>query len=223
VKATDIDRLIREFGPVVRDYVAAAVGDVANRLKALEDRILAVKDGAPGPAGEPGPVGPAGERGLDGPAGADGAPGRDGRDGLPGVQGEKGLDGKDGRDGTNGADGLGFDDIQVEHDGERSFTFTFTKGAQVKTFGAFTIPAVIYREVYDVEREYAKGDAVTWGGQLWIAQDTTKGAKPGQPGADSRAWKLAVKAGRDGKDGKPGPQGPQGAKGEHGDKGRERW
>ena len=43
-----------------------------------------------------------------------------GRDGLPGAPGPAG---RDGRDGAPGADGLGFDDLQLEFDGERRVTF----------------------------------------------------------------------------------------------------
>jgi hypothetical protein len=49
-------------------------------------------------------------------------------------------------------------------------------------------------------------------------QDTT--SKPGLPTAESRAWKLCVKAGRDGKEGKPGPSGKDGAPGKDG---RDKW
>ncbi len=167
------------------------------------------KDGAPGPRGETGARGEPGEKGLDGIAG---------RDGLPGVQGpagEKGIDGKDGRDGI---DGLGFDDIQVDHDGERSFTFRFVRGDQHKTFGAFTVPAVIYRGVFSEGQTYAKGDSVTWGGHMWIALDQTA-LKPDEHGAAAKAWQLSVKRGREGKSGKDGAQGRQGLKGERGDQG----
>ncbi|HJT96617.1 MAG TPA: hypothetical protein VJ777_32475 [Mycobacterium sp.] len=161
-------------------------------------------DGQPGPRGEPGPPG---ERGPAGPEGAEGKPGRDGRDGLPGVQGEKGLDGRDGVNGKDGIDGLGFDDIHVEHDGERGFTFKFVQGDRVKTFGAFRVPCQIYRGVYQVGKSYDVGDSVTWGGSQWTATAPTM-AKPGEAGQDSRAWTLSVQRGRDGK------QGPKGERGE---------
>ena len=62
---------------------------------------------------------------------------------------------------------------------------------------------------------YEAGDMVVWGGSMWVAtKDTT--AKPDMNTAESRAWKLCVKRGRDGKEGKPGPQGEKGADGRHG-------
>ena len=47
-------------------------------------------------------------------------------------------------------------------------------------------------------RTYVRGDAVTWGGSLWIAQKETS-AKPDSP---ESGFRLAVKKGRDGKDAK---------------------
>lgn len=107
-------------------------------------------------------------------------------DGLPGEKGEPGQDGKD---------GLGFDDLTVEHDGERGVVLRFQRGDVVKEF-PLTFDVVLDRGVYKAGQEYAKGDAVTWGGSLWIAQKETS-AKP--EGGD---WRLAVKRGRDGKDAK---------------------
>ena len=54
---------------------------------------------------------------------------------------------------------------------------------------------VIDRGVYRAG-EYLSGDAVTYGGSLWIAQRDTHEA----PGSGSKDWRLAVKRGRDGKD-----------------------
>lgn len=94
----------------------------------------------------------------------------------------------------DGVDGLGFDDLTVEHDGERGFTFNFVRGEQSKSF-TFSLPVVIDRGVYQAERGYEPGDAVTWAGSLWVAKAATT-AKP-DTGPD---WRLAVKRGRDGKD-----------------------
>lgn len=60
----------------------------------------------------------------------------------------------------------------------------------------FDIPTVIYRELYKAGNTYSPGDAVTWGGSLWICTEKTAD-KPGEP--DSNGWRLAVKKGRDGK------------------------
>jgi Collagen triple helix repeat (20 copies) len=177
----------------------SALAGVAPRLTALEAKGL-----TPGPRGPDGPPGP---------PGAPGPQGRDGRDGVPGPPGEKGLDG---RHGVDGRDALGFDDIQVDHDGERGFTFKFVRGEQVKVFGKFTIPCVIFRGVYQDGRAYEKGDSVTLAGSQWIATEATQ-ARPGERGVDT-AWILSVKRGTEGK---PGPPGQKGVDGKDGRPGRD--
>lgn len=97
-------------------------------------------------------------------------------------------------EGKDGAPGLGFDDMEVAFDGERSFSLEFARGDQVKTF-TFALPMMIDRGVYRTGQAYEKGDCVTYGGSLWIAQADTD-TKP--DGADS-GWRLSVKRGRDGK------------------------
>lgn len=98
------------------------------------------------------------------------------------------------KDGEHGKDGLGFDDMRVEHDGERGFTLIFERGEQRKEF-SFTLPVVLERGVYKSDRTYERGDAVTADGSYWIAQKDAPSGKPGQ----SPDWRLAVKKGRDGK------------------------
>jgi hypothetical protein len=104
-----------------------------------------------------------------------------------------------GANGKDGVDGLGFDDLQVEHDGGRRVSLKFARGDRVKEF-SFDLPVVIDRGIYKDGSAYSAGDGVTWGGSYWIAQCETK-SKP--DGADS-GWRLAVKKGRDGKDGRNG-------------------
>lgn len=223
--------VIKGIAPVVHDEVTQANAALAARVKSLEEREPVAgpagpagpvgpagdpgakgepgepgahgADGAPGAAGEPGSVGP---QGPAGDPGSDGQPGRDGRDGIPGLQGEKGIDGINGKDGRDGVDGLGFDDFEVEFDGERSFTFKFVQGERVKAFGPFKVPATIYRGVYQHGKSYERGDSVTFGSSQWIAMADTA-ARPGGAEAESRAWQLAVKKGADGKQGPPGPKG----------------
>lgn len=156
------------------------------------------------------------------PAPKDGADGRDGKDGDPGEKGADGIGlavalidrdgnlvvtltngetkalgavvGKDGDPGEKGADGIGFDDMTLDYDGERTLTFLFQKGERIEE-RRFTVPVVLDRGVYRPDGVYDKGDAVTYGGSLWIAQRETK-ARP-----DSSAdWRLSVKAGRNGRD-----------------------
>jgi hypothetical protein len=115
---------------------------------------------------------------------------------VPGPAGVAGPSGRDGRDGFN------LDDFSAEFDGERTVTVKFIRGELVKV-ATFTIAAPLYRGVYEDGRSYVKGDAVTWGGHLWIAKEATT-ERPGVTPAASHAWQLAVKAGRDGREGKPG-------------------
>lgn len=105
------------------------------------------------------------------------------------------------KDGKDGRDGFGFEDMQVEHDGCRSFGFVFTKGSDTKRF-EFTVPAFVDRGVFRESEAYEAGDGVTWGGSFFIAQKAAPVGKPGEPG--SEGWRLAVKRGRDGKDGRDG-------------------
>jgi len=98
--------------------------------------------------------------------------------------------------GDRGADGLGFDDLRIEqHEDLRTFSVVFEKGAERREFTA-SLPVLIYREIWRENEKYSAGDAVTFGGSLWIAKAATK-TKPGDGSAD---WRLAVKKGRDGRD-----------------------
>ena len=93
-------------------------------------------------------------------------------------------------------DGMGFDDLSVEYDGERTFKFVLVQGDRKKEF-AFDVPMVLDRGIYADGKSYARGDAVTWDGSSWIAQ--TDGAKE-KPGT-GKEWRLAIKRGTRGKDG----------------------
>lgn len=166
---------------------------------------------------------PAPANGVDGKDGTDGRDGKDGADGrnVSVEDVERMVEGKvagwaldferraqgvleravdriprpaDGKDGRDGTDGLGFDDLAVDYDGERGVTLKFTRGDVCKTFH-LEMPVVIDRGVYKPGSPYQKGDAVTWGGSLWIAQKDAPASKPGEDGG----WRLAVKKGRDGK------------------------
>lgn len=182
-------------------------------------------DGPAGPRGEPGPQGEPGLPGEPGPPGAAGTQGekgldgRDGRDGVPGQMGEKGIDGKDGTNGRDGVDGLGFDDFVVEHDGERQFTIKMTRGEREKAW-TFTLPVMIHRGVWLVDKSYAYQDVTTLGGSQWVCVDPTKKGKPGVGGTESTGWLLVVKEGRQGKSGPQGPEGQIGKQGPMGPQGK---
>ena len=132
---------------------------------------------------------------------------------VVGADGERGADGAAGRDGVDGSDGLGFEDLSVEYDGERSFSLRFKQGEREKTFD-FTVPVMIYRGVWQEGQSYQRGDTVTWGGALWHCNGAGSADEaPGKPVEGSKAWTLAVKRGRDGK---PGERGLPGAEGRNG-------
>lgn len=90
----------------------------------------------------------------------------------------------------DGRHGLGFDDMQAEWDGERTLTLRWVRGEQAEE-KAIRLPVMIYRGVWR-EGSYERGDTVTWGGSLWIAQEDTD-EKP----ETGKAWRLAAKRGRD--------------------------
>lgn len=181
--------------------------------------------GQPGDRGDVGPQGDRGEKGADGLGMADAMIDHDGRliltrtDGttkvLGVVVGAKGEPGRDGRD------GIEIDHLMVEQVDERSFAVKAVQGEIVRTLGACSMPVVIYRGVWEAGRTYQAGEAVTWGGSLWIAKSETT-AKPEDHGA-VRAWQLAVKRGAEGKRGPQGEKGERGPQGEQGMRGPDRW
>lgn len=160
---------------VTADEVIAALGpvieaQVARHLLDLERRAADMIQRAIDriPAPQMGPPGPPGEQGPAGPRG------------------------------ERGADGLGFDDLDFEaRDDGRTLVFRLVRGDEIKE-AEMQVPVVLYRGIYHEEATYDAGDAVTWGGSLWIALRRTS-AKPGDGSTD---WRLAVKKGRDGRDSK---------------------
>jgi uncharacterized small protein (DUF1192 family) len=104
-----------------------------------------------------------------------------------------GKDGAKGDPGRDGEDGLGFEDMEVVYDGERSFGLRFMRGATVKEFG-FSLPIVLDRGVWK-DGEFKRGDGVTRDGSFWVCQVETT---TGMPGA-SPDWRLAARRGREGK------------------------
>jgi integrin beta 3 len=196
------------------------------------ERGLPGERGDPGEKGDPGDMGRQGEHGLPGKDGLDGAAGRDGvgmagafinrsgeliltltdgttRD-LGMIVGKDGAPGADGPAGRDGLDGVGFDDLEMVDVSERVFVIRAARGANVKEW-KFCKPGFVDRGVYKAGQSYEAGDAVTFGGSLWIAQREAK-EKPGT----GDAWRLAVKHGRDGRDGEKGDKGDPGLQGRPG-------
>lgn len=97
----------------------------------------------------------------------------------------------------DGRDALPLDsfDMELAEDG-RTLTLKMQAGDTAME-KSLRIATVLDRGPYRGEAQYEKGDAVTHGGSLWIAQaDGPEGA----PGLGGKGWRLAVKKGRDGKD-----------------------
>lgn len=201
------------------------------------------KDGAPGATGDAGPRGEKGDPGQDGRDGRDGEPGRDAVhvDVLDGIDPQKryqrgtfaafrgGLvrayratdplpdDGELEKAGWHCVV-RGLADIVIEAgDDLRSMTVRHvtTDGHCVER--ALHVPTMIYREIYrEADNEsYACGDAVTWGGSLWVLVGEKSLAAPGTPNTET-GWRLAAKKGRDGRDGLRGEKGDRGAEGRAG-------
>ncbi len=193
----------------VRQAVDEAVAEAVKAIPVPADG----KDGEPGPQGEAGPKGDAGERGEPGKDGADVVGAIRDADGHLILTLSNGLtkdvgrvvghDGAKGADGKDGSDGFGWEDMEefAEDDG-RTLVRRYSKGERVKEF-RHRIGTPLDRGVFDASKTYSRGDGVTYGGAWWIAQEET-GEQPGT----SKAWRLAVKKGRDGKDGvmKPAPE-----------------
>jgi hypothetical protein len=177
--------------------------------------------GPQGPPGIPGPPGQTGEKGIDGRDGREGEPGRDAVqiDVLPSIDAarryQRGVYATHAgglvrsfraTDPLGAGDNLdacgwhvvvnGIADISIEQIDERRFAVktVTTEGAQIQR--NVTIPFPLDRGVYREANVYERGDTVSFGGSMWIAQ---KDAPEGKPGTTSD-WRLAVKKGRDGAD-----------------------
>lgn len=157
--------------------VEAVLSDVKQRVEALQTSITAVEgkctEGVSGLRERVAVVEVRAQ--VPGPSGHDGAPGKDGQDGL------------------------GFDDVAVDFDGDRTLSVNFVRGLQRKSF-PIPLPFLRFQGVYQDGQPYTKGDTVTWAGSLWHCQTDTAT----KPGDGSKDWTLCAKRGRDGKDGRDG-------------------
>jgi hypothetical protein len=199
-------------GPPGKDADPALVKALVNETIAKAVAEL------PEPArGERGPPGEAGPTGRDGTGVAGALIDRSGalvltlsdgtvRDLGPIV----GTDGSPGERGADGKDGLSFADFELdpEYDGERTIRLKWTNGGK-EHFREWRLPIIIDRGVYRPETAYEAGDAVSFGGSIWIAKSPTKE----KPGEGATSWRLSVKSGRPGKDGSPGAKGDPGRPG----------
>lgn len=203
----------KDASPITREQIMDAVRAMPDVFAEAVKEYLAANPPAPG------------KDGCDGIDGKDGANGRDGVDGKDGISlagamvdregqlivtlsnGEHkplgvvvGKDGKDGRNGVDGApgekgrDGFSLKDFDAEMlpDGQ-TILLKFGSGDILETH-ELCFPVVVDRGVWR-EGSYTKGSGVSFGGSFWIAQEDTTD-KP----ETSKAWRLAVKRGRDGKE-----------------------
>lgn len=178
----DLQKLFDEGFEAVKSYVDRSFETYDGRIEALEKRVAELLD-------RPEPISVKSAL-ID----------RENKLVLTFSNGEtKELGNVVGDDGKPGADGLGFDDLSVEYDGEKTVTLKFVRGEQSKEF-PLVLPVVIDRGVFSEGKTYEPGDGVTWARNYWIAQKHT--AEKPCAGPD---WRLAVKGGRDGKDGKIEP------------------
>lgn len=205
---------------------ADAVIDVHDVLDALKRDAEALallrgargEDGARGERGEPGITGSNGRDGTDGLAGEDGASITDEQlrevvqqrfsgwalefERIATDRQRAAIDAvplpRDGRDGERGRDGLGLDDFEWRvdsPDGGRTLVLELTAGGRTQA-ATIKTATVLDRGVYDAQKRYEAGDAITYGGHLWIVQ---KAAPQGKPG-ESADFRLAVRRGRDAKE-----------------------
>lgn len=111
-------------------------------------------------------------------------------------------------------DNEGIAGIEIDQaDDLRTFGIALELTSGKSIVKTFALPVILDRGVFRSGEDYAKGDCVTWNGQMFIAQRDTK-QEPMSLGASD--WRLSVKRGRDGKDGKDGTIGLQGIPGERG-------
>jgi hypothetical protein len=240
-----LDALAEELGRVVaaerrewqreRDVAVAELrAEVAEfRLKVSDlvaERLAAVKDGEPGPAGERGPQGAPGERGdvgEAGPEGVEGPPGEMGPPGASGAPGERGEKGDRGEPGERGPQGppakfrvctiwserVHYEGDLVTHRGSLWQAVRDTGREPphddwllIAAAGADGKDAPIGRVFgkYDPAGVYKQTDLVTFDGGEWRARKDDPGPLPGA------GWALSAVQG---KVGKPGPKGDPGERG----------
>lgn len=185
---------VDELVEAIRHYIDVALDDMHKRI----DAIPAPEKGEPG------------ERGRDGVGVAGAMLGRAGELMVTLSNGDL-LD----LGPVLGKDGLGFDDLVVDYDGERTFIFRFAQGERVKEF-PFLMPVMIYRGAFRAQA-YERGDTVTFGGSLWHCNSETRD----KPDDGVEAWTRAVRRGRDGKNGNDGKDGEKGLAGPPGRAGRD--
>lgn len=94
---------------------------------------------------------------------------------------------------TNGKDGLDLRNFSAKQEkGGRVVLLTLSDGDRTEEV-RLEFPVILDRGYYAPGKAYEEGDAVTYGGSLWIAQSATDTA----PVVDDPTWRKAVMKGRD--------------------------
>ncbi|WP_333610129.1 phage gp6-like head-tail connector protein [Pantoea piersonii] len=211
-KLPDIQQMVRDAVSEIRLPDAPEPPQLPDISAMVRDAVAAIK--LPQPEKLP-DIQQIVEKAISGlPKAKDGEPGEDGKDALqieimPHIDAEKSYPrgtyaihhgglwrSFQKTTGMNGWECLvdGISDIDITQAGERQFTVTAIKSSGEKTEKTFSVPVMIYRDIFKEGEKYYPGDSVTWGGSVWYCHQET-GDKPGEDG--SKGWKLAVKRGRD--------------------------
>lgn len=184
----------RDAEPVSDEQIAAAV-----ERYLIANPPAAGKDGADGKDGEKGETGNDGKDGADGIGLAGAMIDRDGELNVTLTNGEVRklgpVVGRDGKNGDRGEAGFSLTDFNTDWRPEDKVLILSWDAGEDRYSHELFVPYVRDMGVWAEGKSYLKGDGVTWGGSFWIAQDDTAEKPDG-----SKAWRLAVKKGRDGKD-----------------------
>lgn len=209
----DVSRMVMEAVDAIQLPQPPALPDIAAMVKAaVASGMASIELPQPEPLPDIGKMVKDAVAGL--PPAKDGEPGTDGKDALqieilPCIEVEKshprgtyaihqgGLwRSFQKTTGMNGWECLvdGVSAIDISQNNEREFTVTAQMASGTTTEKSFSIPVMIYRDIFKEGEKYYPGDSVTWAGSVWYCCEETT-YKPGEPGV--KAWKLAVKRGRD--------------------------
>ena len=87
----------------------------------------------------------------------------------------------------------GVNSVEVKSENERNFTIEITNSSGEPLVKEFSLPVMIYRNVYKEKGKYETGDVVTYAGSTWHSNVDENISKPGT----NLDWTLTVKKGRD--------------------------
>jgi hypothetical protein len=172
--------------------------------------IVYLGSGAPGPAGPTGPQGPQGPQGTIGPQGATGLTGPQGPTGPAGVV----------NSGTWSPNIQYQINESVSYDGSSWIALLpnldSAPNATSPNWQLLAAKGINNQGAWVQTISYQVDDAVTSGGEFWLAVAPNLGS---QPSTQNPNWQLIAATGAQGPQGKAGPQGPGGATGATGPQG----